>query len=134
VSIAQLQGERWVVPHGLSISYVFQGRFTAQGLDPPAQLLSTASLDLLIRSSLRLGAVTVVPRHLVAEQVRRGEMTALDCADLALDYDVVLVSRRRGSRTPSMNSFALLLREACAQLGGQLGTAKGRRGARRCAA
>jgi DNA-binding transcriptional LysR family regulator len=113
VSLQELQSQQWMIPHGLNINWIFQGRFTGRGLDPPSQLLTTVSLELLITSSLRLGAMTMLPRHLVRGEVEAGRMRPIDCPDLALEYDIALAMRRRGSRTPAMAYFAQLLREAC---------------------
>lgn len=126
VSLEQLQSQQWVIPHGLNINWIFQGRFTGRGLEPPSQLLTTVSLDLLISSSLRLGTMTMLPRHLARSEVEAGRMRPVDCPDLALDYDVALAMRRRGSRTPAMAYFAQLLREACNEVADDPGTERRR--------
>jgi DNA-binding transcriptional LysR family regulator len=126
VSLEELQSQNWMIPHGLNINWIFQSRFTGRGLEPPSQLLTTVSLDLLITSSLRLGAMTMLPRHLARAEVEAGRMRPIDCADLALDYDVSLAMRRRGSRTPAMAYFAQLLREACNEVPDDLDLAQRR--------
>lgn len=116
-TLEDLQAARWAVPYGLSISYVFQGKFTGRGLDAPAQVLSTASLDLLVKSSMRMNLLTVVPRHLVREQVAQGAMVPVEAPDLALRYQVALVTRRRSIRTPALAFFGQILRDFCSGLG-----------------
>ena len=116
-TLEELREARWAVPYGLSISYVFQGKFTGRGLDAPAQVLSTASLDLLVRTSVRMNLLTVVPRHLVQDLVRDGTMVPVEAPDLALRYQVALVTRRRSIRTPALAFFGQLLRDYCIGLG-----------------
>lgn len=115
-TLEDLQAAQWAVPHGLSISYVFQGKFTGRGLDAPTQALSTSSLDLLVKSSIRMNLLTVVPRHLVEAHVASGEMQPVDAPDLDLRYDVALVTRRRSIRTPALAFFCQILRDYCASL------------------
>jgi DNA-binding transcriptional LysR family regulator len=116
-TLEDLQSARWAVPYGLSISYVFQGKFTGRGLDAPTQVLSTASLELLVKSSVRMNLLTVVPRHLVQEQVANGTMLPVESPDLSLRYQVALVTRRRSIRTPALAFFGQILRDFCAGLG-----------------
>jgi DNA-binding transcriptional LysR family regulator len=79
-------------------------------------LLTTVSFDLLVSTSLMLGAMTIVPRHLVRREVEAGLMVPIDCPDLSLNYDVALAMRRRGAHSAAMNEFARWLREACADV------------------
>lgn len=116
MSLDELQAQRWAVPHGLSISYVFQGKFTGRGLDAPLQVLATASLDLLIRSTVDMNLLTMLPRHVVREQLAAGTLVPVEAPELAMCYQAALVTRRRGSRTPALTYLAELLRDHTAAL------------------
>jgi DNA-binding transcriptional LysR family regulator len=119
-TLEELQHQRWAVPHGISISHIFQGKFTSRGLTPPHQCVSTASLDLLIKSCLQLNTLTLVPQHLVREEVDSGRMVPLECPDLTLEYEVGLLMRSRGSRSGALSLFAQTIRECCHAMNGDV--------------
>lgn len=109
ISLADLQQERWAVPHSLSISWIFRGAFLSKDLKPPPEILFTSNLSLIVETCKRLNLLTIVPEHVVAAEIRNGTMVALPCEDLRFNYTVSLLGRRRGTHTPGLNHFVELL-------------------------
>lgn len=104
-TLEELGGHRWAVPYSLSMSYVFQNVFTDHSLSAPAQVLNTSHLTLMVQTCLRLNLLTIVPRHVVEDEVARGAMVPIACPPLALNYSVSLLTRRRSTSTRALNDF-----------------------------
>mgnify|MGYP006270404725 CR=1 FL=1 len=107
--------QRWAVPYGVSLSYVFRNVFVTHDLEPPAQVINSSSIEHMLAMSQRLGLLLIVPRHVAAEDVRRGALIPLVCPPLALGYDVELITRRRGTRTAGLSRFCDLVRRRFAE-------------------
>lgn len=105
VELAVLAKQRWAVPHGLSISYIFRDIFAAQNLPPPPQVFNSSSVSQMIELSQRLNLLLIVPQHVIAEEVRTNKMVPLRCPSLELLYHVELITRRQGTRTAGLNFF-----------------------------
>ncbi|MFK7958297.1 MAG: LysR family transcriptional regulator [Lysobacterales bacterium] len=105
LTLEELASHRWAVPHGLSISYVFQDIFASQKLPPPAQIINSSSVSQMIELSQRLNLLLILPQHVVADEVRCKKLFPLDCPDLELLYHVELITRRRGTKTSGLNFF-----------------------------
>jgi len=116
-SIEELHRERWAVPHSLSISWIFRGAFLGRELRPPLEILFTSNLSLIVDACKRLDLLTIVPEHVVADEVQRGAMVPLPCDDLRFDYTVSVLGRRRGTHTPALNHFVDLLEQGFLNLG-----------------
>jgi DNA-binding transcriptional LysR family regulator len=109
-TLQELATYRWAVPHSLSISYVFQNVFVNEDLVAPLQVINTSHLSLMVPACVRLNLLTIVPRHVMTDEVARGDMVPVACPALELDYAVSLLSRRRSTTTSALNEFVAMLK------------------------
>ena len=63
-----------------------------------------------LSACVRLNLLTIVPRHVMTEEVARGDMVPVACPALELDYAVSLLSRRRSTTTSALNEFVAMLK------------------------
>lgn len=111
VELGELARERWGVPHGMSISYVFRDVFLERNLAPPTQVINSSNADHMLELSRQLGLLLIIPRHVAATSVASGNMVALDCPPLAIPYQVELLTRRRGTQPLGLPVLRELVRE-----------------------
>ena len=111
VSLERLSRERWAVPHGLSLSYVFQEAFASRNLPAPVQVVNSSNVAHMLALSKRLGLLLIIPQHLAGEDLAAGDLTPVNCQPLQLLYQVEMITRRHGTQTPGLNRFRELARE-----------------------
>ncbi len=111
VELEELAQARWAVPHGLSISYVFQDIFIKQDLPPPAQIINSSSIDHMLELCERLDLLLIIPQHVAADEVRQGRLLSLSCPPLEIRYQVDMLSRRRGTQVRGLSVFKRLVRD-----------------------
>ncbi|MCC5860580.1 MAG: LysR family transcriptional regulator [Gammaproteobacteria bacterium] len=109
-SLEELATQRWAVPYSLSISYVFQNVFTSRSLAPPLQTINSSHLSMIVPLCTRLQLVTIMPRHVVAEDVAAGRMAPVSCPPLELKYGISLLLRRRSSAMSALNELTEMLK------------------------
>jgi DNA-binding transcriptional LysR family regulator len=91
--------------------------FAQGGLQPPEPLVETNSSGCM-KALMRAGSfLSLVPWHLVAHDVKRGELVVLRVADLQFDRDVVVVRRADSALTPAAQAFLTFLNDRVARLG-----------------
>lgn len=110
VSLEDVSQERWAVPHGLSLSYIFRDVFTSRNLPTPLQVINSSDIAQILGLSKRLNLLLIIPQHLAMEEVTQGNLVPLNCQPLELMYQVEMITRRRGTQTAGLNNFRSLVR------------------------
>lgn len=118
VSIEELALQRWAVPHGMSLSYLFQHVFASRDLPVPQEIINSSNVAHMLELAQRLNLLLIIPRHLVTEEVRGGKLVPLQCPPLQLSYQVEMITRRRGTKAAGLSHFREIARRhfAAAQL------------------
>lgn len=116
-TLEELATERWAVPHGLSLSYIFQDVFVSRDLPAPPQVINSSNLPHMLTLAKRLQLLLIMPPHIVNDAVRAGEFIPLSCEPLELHYQVEMISRRRGTQATGLTHFRELARRHFAQAG-----------------
>jgi LysR family transcriptional regulator of gallate degradation len=114
VSLRELANYEWAIPLQMSLVYRFEHAFRTKGLAGPVQKINASSMAFMKTAVMEFGLPAVVPDHVMAEDVRRGRVTALRVPELEFEYQVGLSWRARGTHTPAMTALARILREVSA--------------------
>ena len=104
---------RWAVADHPRMHEFLDQYFSVDGLPTPVRVVRTNSLD-LIRSLLASGGfVGIVPEHLVAASVARGEIVRIDAPDCPVARKAGLITRAGRPPQPLLDQFVAELRAAC---------------------
>lgn len=113
VSMADLSAYGWVVPNQLAVNKVFRTFFTENSLPVPRQVIRTTSLTYLRQAMTHSDLLSILPDHLVAEEVASGEIVKIRNTECAVESLCGIISRRSGSRPPAVLACMEALRKAC---------------------
>ncbi|MEQ9445185.1 MAG: LysR substrate-binding domain-containing protein [Rhodospirillaceae bacterium] len=113
VSMAELAEYGWVVPNQLAVNRVFRTFFTENGLPVPRQVIRTTSLTYLKQAMLHSGLLSILPEHLVADEVAAGDIVQINNADCAVESLCGIITRQNRSRPPAVMACIDSLRAIC---------------------
>lgn len=114
VSLAELLKHEWVMPpHTQFWVTSFENAFAPAGLQAPVPVAEANSPSFLLSTLFSGRYLTVLPEALVAREVRRGDIVALDVPDLDIGFDVTVTYRTRVVHLSAFNAFLRLLKELC---------------------
>lgn len=113
VSMAELAEYGWVVPNQLAVNRVFRTFFTENGLPVPRQVIRTTSLTYLKQAMLHSGLLSILPEHLVADEVAAGDIVQINNSDCAVESLCGVITRQNRSRPPAVMACIESLRAIC---------------------
>lgn len=113
VSMAELSEYGWVVPNQLAVNRVFKTFFTDNGLPVPRQVIRTTSLTYLKQAMMHSGLLSILPDHLVIDEVAEGKIAKINNADCAVEAPCGIITRQNRSRPPAVLACMEALRLAC---------------------
>ena len=105
INLERLADLRWAIPLQMSLSYRFENAFRRNGLPAPFQQINASSLGYIKRAIVDYGLLSVLPDHVVAAEVARGAVTALDVPALVFRYRAGLVYRRRANHATAVKTL-----------------------------
>jgi len=114
VTLADLAEHSWlVVAHQPAVSRVFRGFFENNGLRSPRHVLRTDSVAFLKAALGETRLLTIMPEHLVREDVARGALARIANDDMIVTSRCGLIVRRRGARSPAAGALIAHLQALC---------------------
>lgn len=113
VSMADLSEYGWVVPNQLAVNRVFRTFFSDNGLAAPRQVIRTTSLTYLKQAMMHSGLLSILPDHLVAEEVSLGKIVKIDNTECVVESLCGIITRQNRSRPPAVMACMDAIRQAC---------------------
>lgn len=110
LTLKEAARHRWAVPHGLSLSYIFEDVFVSNNLSAPTQVINTSNMAQLMALGQHLNLLIIAPRHIALEGIATGAVIPLRCDALELQHSVEMIIRRRGTRAAGLDDFCELAR------------------------
>lgn len=107
-SLETLSRHEWAVPYQLSVSYRFETAFFRRNMPVPRQRLHCTSLTLLRHAIDDCGLIALMPRSLIAGDVRAGRLREFDIAELRFDYVVLMAFVKLSPRDRRSNMVKVL--------------------------
>jgi len=102
VSVERLAEQEWALSGSAALRATFTSFFTDRGLLPPARLVQSSSIALLVSLVSRHNFLTVLPQAVAEAPLLAGRLVRIDAAETpASDPDGGLVYRPDIIRTPS---------------------------------
>jgi DNA-binding transcriptional LysR family regulator len=83
-----------------------------RGFRPPAQILTTDSIDLIRRFVLSANVLTILPANVVEDEIDRGRMVILSCDTPAEITQLGLIFRAGSLVTPQVRLLTERIRAA----------------------
>jgi LysR family transcriptional regulator of gallate degradation len=116
VTLADLAEHSWVVvSHQPAVSRVFRGFFESNGLRSPRHVLRTDSVVFLKAALSETRLLTIIPEHLVQEDVAAGSLARIANEDMIVTSRCGLITRRRGARSPAATALIAHLQALSAE-------------------
>lgn len=117
VALSELAEHSWVVvSQQPAVSRVFRAFFENNGLRSPRHVLRTDSITFLKSAVRTSGLLTIMPEHLLREELARGEVVRIRNDQMVVTSRCGLIMRRRGSRPPAVNALIGQLQKLCASI------------------
>lgn len=112
LALSDLAGAAWILPPPCRLREQLMALFMGKGLEPPQDVVETASLPLVPQLLANGERVVALPPELVRAQLDAGQLALLPF-DLGLRADVYgIVTRKRHHLSPSAEAMLGALREA----------------------
>jgi DNA-binding transcriptional LysR family regulator len=103
---------RWAILDGEGFQRNFVNFFDMRGFRPPAQILTTDSIDLIRRFVLSANVLTILPANVVEDEIDRGRMVILSCDTPAEITQLGLIFRAGSLVTPQVRLITERIRAA----------------------
>jgi DNA-binding transcriptional LysR family regulator len=107
-----LAAARWAILDGEGFQRNFVNFFDMRGFRPPAQILTTDSIDLIRRFVLSANVLTILPANVVEDEIDRGRMVILSCDTPAEITQLGLIFRAGSLVTPQVRLITERIRAA----------------------
>jgi len=114
IAAADLVDARWVIINQPHVTGSFDQLFAKSGLAVPMSTTRTNSLDLMKALVVRRGFIGFIPEHLVADELKRGELVELKLPDGRIQRGAGLILRAGHQPTPAVTHVLGEIRKACA--------------------
>ena len=116
VSVERLAEQEWALSGSAALRATFTSFFTDRGLLPPARLVQSSSIALLVSLVSRHNFLTVLPQAVAEAPLLAGRLVRIDAAETpASDPDGGLVYRPDIIRTPAVTILMGMFRELTAR-------------------
>lgn len=116
VSVERLAEQEWALSGSAALRATFTSFFTDRGLLPPARLVQSSSIALLVSLVSRHNFLTVLPHAVAEAPLLAGRLVRIDAAETpASDPDGGLVYRPDIIRTPAVTILMGMFRELTAR-------------------
>lgn len=124
VALAELVEHPWVVvDHQPAMTKFFRSFFEDKGLSIPTQTVRTDSVTFLKSVLAATGYLTVMPEHLMRDELANGKIVRIDCESLVVTSRCGVVTRRRGAKSPAAVALMKSLQAVCARVFAEVETA-----------
>lgn len=114
VSTADLLGANWAMVNQPHVAGSFDQMFAKNGLALPASTIRTNSLGLIKSLVLRRSFVSFLPEHLIADELKRGELVILKIPEGRFERRGGLILRSNLSIRPALAHVLTEIRKVCA--------------------
>lgn len=114
ITTADLSGAKWAMVNQPHVTGSFDQMFAKSGLGLPASTARTNSLGLIKSLVLRRGFVSFLPEHLVAEEIKRGELVILKLPEARFERRGGLILRSGVVIRPALAHVLAEIRKVCA--------------------
>ena len=112
IDLAELAGERWIVPPGDAIAgLLLDDAFRERGLEPPTPQITTFSIHLRNELASRGGYIAVLPQSVLRSGITRFGLRELPLKLSSRRSPVGVVTLRNRSLTPAVHAFMQSARE-----------------------
>ena len=113
VSLSDLSQYGWVVPQQLGMGQFFNRRFRGKDVPIPKQVIRTTSIAFLKPAMMATGLLSVLPDHMVKDEVKRGEIVCIDPDLVTTSNTAGVITRAVGSLPPAVTAFIRVLSQVC---------------------
>jgi LysR family transcriptional regulator of gallate degradation len=114
VELADLQSLTWIMPSQLEAMHLRIARqFAVAGLEPPARIIKTDSIPLLLELVTRGNCITSISRDNVSSQVADGQLVELDVPQLLEARNAYIATRARSELQPAAAALLRHIRAVC---------------------
>ena len=113
ITLKDLSEYGWVVPQQLRMGQFFNRKFRGRNVPIPRQVIKTTSIAFLKPVMLATGLLSVLPDHMVREEVKDGRIVCVDPDLVTVSRTAGIVTRAVGSRPPAVSAFVEALVQVC---------------------
>jgi DNA-binding transcriptional LysR family regulator len=106
VSLADLAAHGWIVlSHEPAMQLTFHRVFEANGVPWPRRVLTTNSISFLLSALRETKLLSIVPEHLVADDVARRRILPVHNDQFVVSSAVGFLTRRKAARSPAVSAL-----------------------------
>ena len=114
ITTAELADAKWAMVNQPHVTGSFDQMFAKSGLGIPASTTRTNSLGLIKSLVLRRSFVSFLPEHLVADEIKRGELVILKLPEARFERPGGLILRSGVLIRPALSHLLAEIRKVCA--------------------
>ena len=114
ITAADLSDTKWVVVNQPHVADSLDQLFSKSGLALPTSTTRTNSLGLIKALVARQGFVSFLPKHLVSDELKRGELLILNLPQGRIERRAGLILRAGVHLRPAVNHVLTEIRKVCA--------------------
>lgn len=114
-NLETLSRHEWAIPFQLSVSYRFETAFFRRNMPVPRQRLNCTSITLLHHAVRECGLIALMPRNLIARDLREGLLREFAIDELHFEYIVLMASAKLAPldrRSTMVKNFIDVIRTA----------------------